>query len=231
MSGTPRLPGLGTPGQCQGRGWVASRQDGAQVPACSPFPGQGNGHARQILSARCAPQPPRPLLPGAPVNKLYNGHHGCLQNHGWLLGSAQVEAMSWTTQWVPSAACDLLPQGDAQNHGRAGLCPPPQCPGSCSHLRWAFGGEGSPPSEHTCVCKAPSGVNMVVCAQTCCTSSSQPCQHTHTEPVPWSPLSPARARPAGSSCSVSSPTQALAAQRTAPCLLPALPSHHSNKGL
>lgn len=63
-------------------------QDGLQVPACSPFPGQGNQHARQILSAWCAPPAPRPLLPGAPVNKLYNGHHGCLQNPDWLLGTA-----------------------------------------------------------------------------------------------------------------------------------------------
>lgn len=65
-------------------------QGRVQLPACRAFPGQGNGHARQILSARCVPLAPCPLLPNAPVNKLYNGHHDCLQNPSCLLDSAQL---------------------------------------------------------------------------------------------------------------------------------------------
>lgn len=60
---------------------------------------------------------------------------------------------------------------------------------------------------------------MVVCTQIPCSSSSQEHQYTHREPTQWSLPFLTRVGPAGSSCSVSSPTRALAAQYTAPCFL------------
>lgn len=203
--------------------WPAG-QDGAQVPACSSFPGQGNRHTRQILSARCSPQAPRLLLPRAPVNKLYNGHRGRLQNPSWLLGSARLGVVAWAPQGVPGGPVAWSPRlmlravAGLDSACHRGALPPAAPPaGFC-------GGEGSPPGEHTHVCKPPLGVNVAVRTQTHCAGSPQLCQHTHTEAVPLSPLSPARAGPAGSSCSMSSPARALAVHGSLPPACPSEPS-------
>lgn len=127
-------------------------QDGVQVPACRAFPGQGNWHTRQILSARCVPLAPRPLLPNAPVNKLYNGHHDCLQNPSCLLDSAQLEVVAQTPPGLP-----VLPMfsclSDAQSSSRARLT---ACHCSASIQQDGIcEGKVYSPVGHTCVCKPP----------------------------------------------------------------------------